>query len=143
MAAALALFGAASPLRAQQPMGEPVKWDQARVTQYSVDLDARVDKAVDALRKSPMKDQPSQRTVWFDLKEDLRLIKNSTEHLKTELQKGAGRDETKATFDRIESLRHDAEEVGRRFMIEAPVMDALVSAGAVHNQMKPYYYGKR
>jgi hypothetical protein len=136
----VALAGAA---RAQEPVGEPVKWDQARVTQYAVELDQKVDLAVDALRKSPMKDQPAQRTVWYELKEDLRLIKNSTEHLKTELQKGAGMDETKSTFARIGSLRNDAAEVGRRFMIEAPVMDALFSAGATHNLMMPYYYGKR
>jgi len=137
---AMALAGTA---RAAEPVGEPVKWDQARVTQYAVDLHKRIGEAVDALRKSPMKDQPTQRTVWYDLREDLRLLDNTTEHLASELQKGAGLEETERTFERIESLRRDAEEVGRRSMIEAPVMDALVSAGAVHNQMKPYYYGKR
>jgi hypothetical protein len=45
-------------------------------------------------------------------------------------------------FNRIESLRKDAEETGRKSMIESSVMDALVKAGAIHNQMRPYYYGK-
>lgn len=133
-------FGAA---RAEETVGEPVKWDQARVTKYAVDLNAAVGEAVQAMRKSPVQYQPGQRIVWFELKEDLRLIANSAQHLQSELQAGEGADETRATFDRIESLRRQAEEHGRKSMIPDPVMDALVKAGAVHNQMKPYYHGKR
>ena len=136
-------FLAASAVRAEAPMGEPVKWDQARVTQYAVQLHDAVDAAVQAMRESPVQNAPAQRNVWYDLKEDLRLIENTSAHLKAELQAGAGADETRATFDRTESLRHDAEEHGRKSMIPAPVMDALVKAGAIHNLMMPYYYGKR
>lgn len=131
------------PASAKEPTGDPVKWDQARVTQYSVDLTAAVGEAVQAMRKSPMQTTPGQRTTWYELKEDLRLIQNTASHLQSELQSGAGADETRATFDRIESLRHDAQEHGRASMIPAPVMDALVKAGAVHNLMMPYYHGKR
>jgi len=72
----------------------------------------------------------------------LRLLENSTGHLQSELQNGASAEETRATFDRIESLRRDAEATGRKSMIPAPVLDALVEAGAIHNQMRPYYLGK-
>lgn len=141
-ALSIALFGGA-PVGAQgRPTGEPVKWDQARVTQYAVDLNLAVKDAVLQVRKSPTQVAVQQRQVWYDLKESLRLLENSTGHLQTELQNGASADETRATFDRIESLRHDAEESGRKSMIPAPVMDALVKAGAIHNQMRPYYFGK-
>jgi hypothetical protein len=133
----------AAPVGAAEEAGEPVKWDQARVTQYAVDLNAAVGEAVQAMRKSPIQTQAAQRIVWYELKEDLRLISNSTAHLQAELQAGEGADETRATFDRIGSLRLAAEEHGRRSMIPDPVMDALVKAGAVHNLMKPYFHGKR
>ena len=134
---------AVAPARAAEPVGAPVKWDQARVTQYSVELTAAVEAAVQEMRKSPMQTTPGQRNVWFDLKEDLRLIENTATHLQSELQGGAGAEETRATFDRIETLRRDAQEHGRASMIPAPVMDALVKAGSVHNLMMPYYHGKR
>ena len=141
-ALSIALFGGASVRAQGRPEGEPVKWDQARVTQYAADLNQAVKDAVLQVRKSPTQVAVQQRQVWYDMKESLRLLENSTGHLQTELQKGASAEETRATFDRIESLRHDAEETGRKSMIPAPVMDALVKAGAIHNQMRPYYLGK-
>ena len=126
-----------------QPTGEPVKWDQARMTEYAVQLNAAVGEAVQAMRKSPTQTSAGQRNTWYDLKEDLRLIENTSSHLQSELQAGSGADETRATFDRIGNLRHDAEEHGRRSMIPAPVLDALTKAGGIHNLMMPYYHGKR
>lgn len=140
--AALGIATAAAPAGAQQPAAEPVKWDQARVTQYAVELTSAIGAAVQELRKSPLQSAPQQRTVWFEMKEDLRLLQATASHLQTELQAGASQEETAATFKRIESLRHDAEEIGRKSMIPAPVMDALVKAGSIHNRMRPYYFGK-
>lgn len=138
----VAVFGAASADAQSRPDGEPVKWDQARVTKYAVDLNAAVKQAVDAVRKSPTQATIQQRKVWYDLRETLRLLENTSGHLQSELQGGAGADETRATFDRIDNLRRDAESTGRSSLIPAPVLDALVEAGAIHNQMRPYYYGK-
>lgn len=138
--ALVALAGAAP---AEEPKGEPVKWDQARVTQYSVELNDAIEEAVLAMRKSPVQIMPAQRQTWYDLKEDLRLLENTSSHLRTELQAGSGLDETRATFDRIEMLRRQAEEHGRSSMIPSTVMDALVSAGSIHNRMRPYYLGLR
>jgi hypothetical protein len=142
VALSIAVFGAASAGAQSRPEGEPVKWDQARVTQYAVELNAAVKDAVLAVRKSPTQTALQQRNVWYDLKETLRLLENTTGHLQSELQNGASADETRATFDRIDTLRRDAEEAGRKSMIPAPVLDALVKAGAIHNQMRPYYLGK-
>lgn len=128
---------------AEDPEGEPVKWDQARVTQYSVEMADAIDKAVDAMRKSPMHNVPTQRTAYYELKEDLRLLENSATHLQSKLQGGAGMEETAATFDRIDLLRRQAEEHGRRSEIPASVLDDLVTAGSLHMRMSPYYHGKR
>jgi hypothetical protein len=148
VALAVAVFtifatGLATTARAAEPTGEPVKWDQARVTKYAVELTGAVGEAVQRMRENPLQTAPTQRQTWYDLKEDLRLIENSTGHLQSQLQSGLGAEETRATFDRVGALRRDAEEDGRRAEIPAPVMDALVKAGAIHNLMQPYYHGKR
>ena len=139
--ASLAWFAATAGAQ-PRPAGEPVRWDQARVTQLAKDLNKAVAEAVHAVRKSPTQQQIAQRQSWYDLRESLRLLDNTTGHLLSELQKGAGREETLAVFNRVESLRKDAEETGRKSMIESSVMDALVKAGSIHNQMRPYYFGK-
>lgn len=133
--------GAPAPA-ADKPAGEPVRWDQQRVTKMAVELADAVREAREAVRRSPMSQNIGQRTTYYELLETMRLVDNTARHLKKRLQAGEGADETRATFERINSLRQDAEEQGRRALIEAPVIDALVKAGSLHNQMKPYYYGK-
>jgi len=144
VAAAFALvLTAASGARAEEPpAGKPVRWDQARVTKMAKDLDAAVHEAREEVRRSPMSHNISQRMTYYDLLETMRLAENSSGHLRKDLEAGKGAEETRATFERLSSLRSDAEEQGRRALIEAPVIDALVKAGSIHNQMKPYYYGK-
>lgn len=137
------LLSAGAAFAQEEPKGEPVKWDQARVTQYSVELTQAIADATQAVRQSPMQNMPAQRMVWYELKEDLRLLESSARHLQAELQAGNGLDETQATFERIDLLRRQAEEHGRRSEITAPVMDALVKAGSLHNRMRPYYLGLR
>ena len=148
VALAVAVFtifatGLATTARAAEPTGEPVKWEQARVTKYADELNGAVGEAKQAMRENPLQTSPAQRQTWYDMQEDLRLIENSASHLQSQLQSGMGAEETRATFDRLETLRHEAEEDGRKSMIPAPVMDALVKAGAVHNLKQPYYHGKR
>jgi len=142
-AAAIALALGATAARAQdKPVGQPVRWDQQRVTKMAQELDVAVHEAREAVRHSPMSQNIAQRTTYYDLLETMRLVENTAGHLKEELEAGKGADETRAIFERVSSLRYDAEEISRRALVEAPVIDALVKAGAIHNQMKPYYYGK-
>ena len=141
VAASIAAFAGAASAE-KRPEGEAVKWDQARVTQMAKDLHVAIGEAVQQMRMSPTQITVQQRHVWYDLRESLRLLDNTSGHLQSELQKGSSGEETRATFERIETLRRDAEEAGRKSMIPSPVMDALVKAGAIHNQMRPYYLGK-
>lgn len=136
-------LGMAGAARAEdEPVSTPVRWDQARVTKMAEELYAAVHAAREAVRRSPMSQSAGQRTVYYELLETMRLVENTSRHLKSELEKGEGQEKTLAVFERISSLRHQAEEQGRRALIEEPVIDALVKAGSIHNQMKPYYYGK-
>jgi hypothetical protein len=143
LAAALAVAAAAPAGAQEKSAGEPVRWDQQRVTKMAVELADAVRGARESVRKSPLSQNIGQRTTYYDLLETMRLVDNTARHLKKELQDGKGAEETRATFERISVLRSDAEEIGRRAMIEGTVIDALVKAGSLHNQMKPYYYGKR
>lgn len=141
--AAVALaWGAVAARAEERPEGQPVRWDQARVTKLSQELTAAVKEATEAVRKSPMAHNIAQRQTYYDLLETMRLVENTSEHLEAELEAGKDANQTRAIFERVSSLRYDAEEIGRRALVEAPVIDALVKAGALHNQMKPYYYGK-
>lgn len=141
--AAWLVFAAAGTAGAQEkPEGTPVRWDQERVTQMAAELYDAVHEAREAVRQSPMSHNIGQRVTYYELLETMRLVENTSGYLKNQLADGKGRDETLATFERISSLRFQAEEQGRRALIEAPVIDALVKAGSIHNRMKPYYYGK-
>jgi hypothetical protein len=146
-AAALVLAAglAGAPARAQEGevAGEPVRWDQARVTQYATELSDAVKKLRQEVRKVPTGNNVVERRSRFELLEDLRLIDSSCTHLRNSLVKGKGREDTEATFRRIGSLRNDAAENARKSLLPEPMMDALVKAGEIHNRMKPYYEGKR
>ena len=136
---------AAGPARAQEagPVGEPVRWDQGRVTQYATELSDAVKGLRQEVRKVPTGNNVVERRSRFELLEDLRLIDSSCNHLRSALVKGEGREETEATFRRIGTLRNDAAENARKSLLPEPMMDALVEAGEIHNRMKPYYEGKR
>jgi hypothetical protein len=142
-AAALAFALAAPALAQDKPVGEPVRWDQPRVTKYAKELASAVEQAKEAVRKTPLDQNISQTRTYRDLLETMRLLDNTSEHLAAELAAGKDQEETVATFDRIGSLRLQAEESGRRAEIPAATMDALVHAGELHNRLKPYYYGLR
>jgi hypothetical protein len=137
------VLSAAAALAQGKPVGEPVRWDQPRVTQYAKELAAAVEQAKEAVRKTPLDQNISQTRTYRDLLATMRLLDNTSEHLAAELAAGKDQEETVATFDRIGSLRLQAEESGRRAEIPAATMDALVRAGELHNRMKPYYYGLR
>lgn len=143
VAAAVALvLGAGAAHAEERPAGEPVRWDQARVTKLAQDLTAAVKQAREAVRKSPMSHNIAQRTTYYELLETMRLVENTAQHLEEALEAGQDAEQTRASFERVSSLRFEAEEIGRRALVEEPVIDALVKAGSIHNQMKPYYYGK-
>lgn len=141
--AAFALVAPAVLAESEPEGGTPVRWDQARVTKIAQELAVAAHNAREAVRQSPLDQNVGQRTTFYELQEDIRLADSAARHLARQLENGKGMVETRATFDRIGSLRLAAEENGRRALIEASVMDALVKAGELHNRLKPYYYGKK
>jgi uncharacterized small protein (DUF1192 family) len=143
---ALAARGAEPAAPAEEtaaPVGTPVKWDQDRVTQYASELNTAIADLRQEIRRQPAQTPFAKRQAQRDLDEDMRLIDNSTSYLLEQLKSGAGREETEATFRRIDSLRLNAAEHAKRSLLPDPLMKDLVHAGELWNRMKPYYYGKR
>ena len=125
------------------PVATPVKWDQDRVTQYASELNTAIADLRQEIRQQPIQTPFAKRQAQHDLDEDMRLIDSSTSYLLEQLKSGAGREETEATFRRIDSLRLNAVEHAKRSLLSDPLMKDLVHAGELWNRMKPYYYGKR
>jgi hypothetical protein len=140
---ALGLAAVGASAQEPPPAAEQVRWDQARLTQYATELSDAVKRLRQEVRKVPSGNNLVERRSRAELLEDLRLIDNSASHLRSALVKGEGREETYATFKRIGTLRNDAAENARKSLLPAPMMDALVKAGEIHNRMFPYYEGKR
>ena len=132
-----------TPEPAAPPAGKPVKWDQDRVTLYASELNDSLKALREEVRRQPEQTPFAKRQAQHDLDEDMRLIENSAGYLLEQLKSGAGRDQTEATFRRIDSLRLNAAEHARRSLLPDPLMKDLVHAGELWNRMKPYYYGKR
>ena len=128
---------------AKPPVGVPVKWDQDRVTLYASELNTAIGALREEVRRQPEQTPFAKRQAQRDLDEDMRLIDSSTSYLLEQLKSGAGREQTEATFRRIDSLRLNAAEHARRSLLPDPLMKDLVHAGELWNRMKPYYYGKR
>jgi hypothetical protein len=133
---------AAAPA-AKSPGATPVRWDQDRVSEYASELNGAVQSLRDEVRRQPPQTPYAKRQAQQDLDEDMRLISTSTTYLLEQLKGGAGREETEATFRRIDSLRLNAAEHARRSLLPDPLMKDLVHAGELWNRMKPYYYGKQ
>jgi len=135
--AALLLGLALAPLAAE---AELPKWDQARVTNIANELAEAVNKAsLEVDKQKGSRVDVSKERAFYELREDMRLVKNSTRHLSKELQQGKGREETYPTFKRIKTLRNDAAENARRADMPESTLAALTSAGELLNRLRPYY----
>jgi predicted membrane metal-binding protein len=139
LAAALAGVLLASAL-ATGSAAELAQWDQKRVTAIAGELAAAVNKAAVEVDKSKGSrvDVGKERT-FYELREDIRLAKNTARHLAKELEAGKGRDETYPTFRRLSTLRNDAAESARRAVMPDTTVGALTAAGELMLRLRPYY----
>ena len=126
-------------LAAPPALAEAAKWDQQRVTALAKELAAAVkDLRVD-VEKNPDQPPGPARRAQFQAREDLRLLQYTTRQLASSLAKGEGRDETAPIFQRIETLRRDAEENGRKAMIAEATLAKIAKAKDLLLQISPYY----
>lgn len=118
---------------------EPGGWNQGRVTAIAEKLAAEFGKLqMEAMRRPP-DISFSQQRAQYELEEDIRLLKNTSQYLATQLKAGKTREETLPIFKRMETLRADAEENARKTVVTDEIMDQIFAAGAVLLQLQPYY----
>ena len=115
------------------------KWDSKRVAQYAEELVKATDALDNAFRQEPSIPSPAFERVYYEAREDVRLMNNSARHLHARVKSGVGYKETYPTYRRIVSLRRDAEESGRKALIPEPVMAKIFDVGEALFKLAPYY----
>ena len=136
------LAGSAPALaQAQSPPSktEPGGWNQGRVTAIAEKLAAEFAELQMQASQHPPDISFSQQRAQYELEEDIRLLKNTSRHLATQLKAGKGREETAPIFKRMETLRADAEENARKTVVTERLLDQILQAGGVLLQLQPYY----
>ncbi len=136
------LAGAAPAVAQTKPppsKTEPGGWNQGRVAAIAEKLAAEFAELQIQAAQHPPDISFSQQRAQYELEEDIRLLKNTSQHLATELKAGKGREETRPIFKRMETLRADAEENARKTVVTERLLDQILEAGGVLLQLQPYY----
>jgi hypothetical protein len=115
-------------------------WDQKAVTGIATkvaksvkDLHLTVKKNPDAQVGSP------QRRAQYSARESVKLLVTVSQRLASQLQAGEDQDATLPTYKRLQLIRRDAEEDGRKGNIPAPTLEKVVAMQALMDQLAPYY----
>lgn len=136
-ALALALALPATPCRAQS-----AEWNQARVTELAVQLADVVAELQSAFRReSPLTGRSSvQSRARFRFADSLRVLRTETRALASQLESGAGMDETWPIARRGRMVIRDLREEGRRMSWKEPVLGHAQRAEELIGQIAPFYF---
>ncbi len=126
-------------LCASPAFAEAAKWDQGRVTQLARQLAAATKDLRIEVQKNPDQPPGPSRRAQYQAREDLRLLQYTTQQLASSLAKGEDRDATAPIFQRIQTLRRDAAENGRKGMIPEATLAKIEKARELLDQVAPYY----
>ena len=115
-------------------------WDQKAVTGIATklatsvkDLNLTVKKNPDAQAGSP------QRRAQYNARESVKLLVTISQRLASQLKAGEDQDATLPTYKRLQLIRRDAEEDGRKGNIPAPTLEKVVAMQTLLDQLAPYY----
>lgn len=131
-------LGAALVLVSTAASADLATWSQERVTQYAEELATATGALYDELQAMPREAELSAEMYW-QARDDVRSMHSSARHLARALKNGDDREKTAPTFARIQTLRRDAEENGRKAMIPDPVMAKVGPVGVALLKLRPYY----
>ena len=134
LCAALAVGSGATSAKA-----EPAKWDQKRVTSIAEQLAAAVSQLYDNVMKIPANANTPQRKVRFQALDDLRTLKQVSGSLARNLKAGKSREETYPTYQRIQTIRRDLEEHGRKADVKMDTLNSYAKVADLNRQLAPYY----
>ena len=134
----VALLGVAGAALAADD--EPVaNWNQERVTGYASELSDACRELKTAMGKLPSNLDPSRQRSWHRAKDDVRMLSSAARGLAASLENGEGKEETLPRFKRLQLLRNDANENGRRAFIPDAILEKVVPVGVALNKLAPYY----
>ncbi len=139
---ALLFAAVAVPLLASSATADDTaaaRWDQARVTSYAKELATACGELKNALSALPPQVEPTAQRAFYQAKDDIRIMEHSANGLARALEAGEGRDEALPRFKRIQSLRRDAEENGRKALIPDDVFAKITPVGTAIIKLAPYF----
>jgi hypothetical protein len=118
-------------------------WNQEKAAAAAAKLAAALDGLRTALRQQPppgtgIAPGGGQRAT-HQLRDRLRLMESESRHLADELARGASRDETLPTFERVNTIRRDAVHQAQRVFLQQPVKDRIIAARDPLEELAGYY----
>jgi hypothetical protein len=116
------------------------KWDQERLKSLADDLF----KASDDLYTTLYKDQAAMGRLGggdeaHEFKDTVRIVHSESGHLRGELKKGKGRDQTKPVIKRLLELNDDLQQYGRGFSMQNDALNRFAKLEDTLRQIVPYY----
>jgi hypothetical protein len=132
-AAALLACVLAAPARA-----ELVAWDQARVTELAKQLEVAAKALYDTFYKEPTP-AVGQRRAYYQLKQDIRNLRDQARQLSAALAKNGGQEETAPIFDDLMDDVRAAREQAMQVFTTGSLQKRASDARAILNQLAPYY----
>lgn len=132
-ALAVGLVYVAGPARA-----ELATWDQERVAKYAKDLVKASNDLEQSLKKIGIQNFANQNAM-YQVQDTVGMLHTASRGLARALENGKGRDETMPRYRRIETLRRDAAEEGRRADIPEQVFEKVFQVGGALQRLRPYY----
>ncbi len=114
-------------------------WNQEKVTALAKELESAVSGLRDAVRRSPLMENPQQKARLFRISDKLRLIESECVSLHAHLARGAGMEETLPMFERIQRLRRQTQSMANRTDVSALTQPKLDRANEVLAQLAPFY----
>ena len=133
-----AAAGAAFLLAAGAASAELATWDQERVAKYAAELVTAADDLEQSLKKIGIQNF-AQQNAMYQVQDTVDLLHTTSRGLSKALAAGKGRDETMPRFKRLQQLRRDAENEGRRADIPEAVFEKVFAVGSAMIKLRPYY----
>jgi hypothetical protein len=135
---ALTLALPAAPSRAQG-----ATWDQERVTALAVELaDVIAELQVEFRREGSPHIASGQARARHSFRDSLRVLRTESRALASELEAGAGLEETQPIVRRAGVVIRDLREEGRRMSWKEPVAGLARRAEELISQIAPFYVGE-
>jgi hypothetical protein len=116
---------------------ELANWNQERVTGYAKELANACDELNVAMNQMPI--QQAKQRVFFQARDDVRMLERASHGLAAALESGDGREATEPRYKRIQLLRRDAEENSRQADMPDALMDKIIPVGVAILKLRPYY----